>query len=124
MFSLNEVVSNVKETVLNAYGWHTVDTDDYLDQTIQPGETVWFYDDEMDTWGFGIYEGWYQDYSRARDTSPYFCESNEGIDRLVITDCVINPDGTITLRRNYALAENVFGGYEATARVFNLAEVA
>lgn len=121
---IREILSNVKEAVLNGYGWHIEDPDDYLDTTINPGEYVRFYDDEMDSWNWGVYLGWHQDLSKSGDSSPYINESNEGIDRLVIRDCVINPDGSITLRTNYALPENVYDWYEATSSVASLEGVA
>ena len=111
---LHEIITNVKETVLNAYGWHTFEPDDYLDRTIEPGEYVRFFDDELECWSWGVYLGWYQDMNKAKETSPYMHEAYEGVDRLVVQDSVINPDGTVSTRTNYALPENVFDWYEAT----------
>lgn len=119
-----DIFNKVQEKILNSYGWSIIDPEDPFDQTVQPGELVYFYDDEMDAWGHGIYEGWYSDFNRQHETSPYFCEAYEGIDRLVITDSVINPDNSISTRRNYILPENIFGGYEANTKVFSFTEVA
>lgn len=122
--SIAQFLDNLQEKALWVYGWHIEDESDFLDTTIQTGEYVRFYDDEMDSWNWGVYLGWYQDMSKSGDTSPYFCESNEGIDRLVIQDTVINPDGTITTRTNYALPENVFDWYEATNSAIGMKAVA
>jgi hypothetical protein len=116
---VTDFLNKLQEKTLWSYGWHTIDADDYLDREIQPGEYVRFYDDEMDTWNWGVYLGWYSDMSKSGDTSPYFCETYEGIDRLVIQDTVINPDGTISTRTNYALPENVYDWYEATNTAMN-----
>jgi hypothetical protein len=113
-------VKSISEKFLNSYGWGIQDTEDYLDRTIRPGEFVWFYDDEMDAWSYGIYEGWFTDFNKAQETSPFFNEAYDGIDRLVITDSVINPDGTLTTRRNYALPENVYEGFSGQSNTFDL----
>ena len=117
MFKSSQVTRTL-EKFLSSYGWGVIDNDDYLDHTIQPGEFVRFYDDEMDSWNYGVYLGWYQDLSKSGDTSPYFSEAYEGIDRLVMQDSVINPDGTLTTRTNYALPENVYGLYEVQSAAF------
>ena len=111
---LTQFLDKIQESTLWQYGWHIQDTDDYLDRTIDIGEYVRFYDDEMDEWGWGVYMGWHQDLDKSGDTSPYTNEAYEGIDRLVIQDCVINPDGSITTRTNYALPENVYDWYQST----------
>jgi hypothetical protein len=118
--SITQFLDKLQEATLWSYGWHIEDSSDYLDRTIEPGEYVRFYDDELDEWNWGVYLGWYQDMSKSGDTSPYMGEAYNGIDRLVIQDCVINPDGTITTRTNYALPENVFDWYEATNRPANV----
>jgi hypothetical protein len=116
MFNLNAIT----DKVLNSYGWHIEDTTDYLDRVIMPGEFVHFYDDELNAWGYGVYEGWYEDLNRSGDTSPFFNESYEGIDRLVITEAVINPDGSVVERRNYILPENCYEGFTGDCKTFDL----
>lgn len=121
---ITDFLNKLQEKSLWSYGFHIEDTEDYLDTTIQPGEYVRFYDDEMDAWSWGCYLGFYTDFNKSGETSPYFCEAYEGIDRLVIQDSVINPDGSITTRTNYALPENVYDWYEATNSAVNAEYVA
>lgn len=111
---IQEILNNVKESQLWQYGWSIIEPDDFLDYTIEVGEYVKFYDDELDEWSWGVYMGWYEDLSADGDTSPYTNEAYEGVTRVVIEDCVINPDGTLAIRTNTALPENVFSWHEAT----------
>lgn len=117
---IREILGNVKESVLNSYGWHSFDTEDYLDRVIEPGAIVFFYDDELDTWGYGIYEGWFSDFNKAQETSPYFNEAYEGIDRLVVSESIINPDGHVSIRYNYILPENCYEGFTGSCNTFDL----
>jgi hypothetical protein len=122
--SLTQFFNKLQEKSLWSYGWNIVDEDDYLDRTIEVGEYVRFFDDELEEWNWGVYMGWYQDLSKSGDTSPYMAEAYEDIDRLVIQDVVINPDGSISTRTNFALPENVYDWYESTNTPANAQAVA
>lgn len=122
MFKSSQVTRTL-EKFLNSYGWFTVDPDDYLDTVIEPGAYVRFYDDETNKWGWGCYLGWYQDLSKSGETSPYFSEAYDGIERLVVQECIISDD-TVTTRYNYVLPENTFDWYEAVNSELGMEAVA
>lgn len=102
---LNSQVQS-QEQHLNSFGWHTTSAYD-VDETIYVGDTVYFYDDIADEYRWGTYCGFYQDFGLDSDTSPYWDEAADEIDRVVIQETILNPDGHYTLRRDYILPENV-----------------
>jgi hypothetical protein len=122
------------DTFLAPFGFHIDDVTESLipDTTIYPGTTVYFYDDETDAYGFGIYEGFHQDMQMERytnrtnktaprsrfETSPYFSEASEEIERVEISEVIINPDGHMSLRRNYILVDNVYHWMETHTTPF------
>jgi hypothetical protein len=122
------------EQFIAPLGFHIDDATEALipDTTIYPGTTVYFYDDETDAYGYGIYEGFHQDMQMERyvnrtgksairsrfETSPYFSEASEEIERVEISEIIINPDGHLTMRRNYILVDNVYHWLETHTAPF------
>jgi hypothetical protein len=123
--SITQFLDKLQEKSLWSYGWHIEDqTETIYDQVIEPGEYIYFYDDDSDTWGHGVYMGLYEDLNKSHETSPYFNEAYNGIERIVVQDAVINEDSSLTVRTNYILPENAFGGYESNNKTFNFLAVA
>lgn len=72
--------------------------------TIFVGDEVYFFDDETKTWGCGTFEGFYCDLHPNKETSPYWHEHMQGIQRVRIRETLT---GGI-VRPNYALPDNVY----------------
>lgn len=76
--------------------------------TIRVGDKVKFLDDETQVWGYGTFEGFYCDLHPDKETSPYWHEHMQGIQRVRIRETLT---GGI-VRPNYALPDNVFALWE------------
>lgn len=98
--------NNNTDAYLAGYGWHMESETDELDIFVD--DNVYFYDDETDTWNYGTFCGFYEDFGLDSDCSPYMNEVFEGIERVVVQEAIENPDGGYSIRRNYILVENIY----------------
>jgi hypothetical protein len=75
---------------------------------INVGDTVKFFDDETETWSIGVFEGFWCDLNKAGETSPYWTEHTQSIQRVLIRETMAGG----TIRPNYALPDNVYALWE------------
>ena len=85
--------------------------------TIDSGDSVYVYDDETATFGWATFIGVYQ--TLRGESSPYFAESLKDVHRALVSETIINPDGSIIERPNYILLENIW--HESEVNVYPFA---